>query len=155
MTFWYRAELHVAAKRHNLDPDLVRAVIQQESAGNTAAYRYEKGFWLKYMAAKPEWRTENPQRVSASYGLMQVMYSTARELGLPVADPPETLFLPAKGLEYGCRVLAERLAWAKGDVRKALAGYNGGKGNWTAPKPQEYADSVLKHLEDVRAGRLE
>lgn len=157
MRFWYRAETHAIAARHRLDPDLVTAVCLIESSGRTSAYRAEPQFWLRYMAAKVEWEGENPDRVSASYGLMQVLYVVARELGYPRTEPPEGLFVPVVGLEYGCRALAERLAWAKGDIPAALAAYNGGKSKDNAPgvtvkRNQAYADRGLAMLAAVRAG---
>jgi soluble lytic murein transglycosylase-like protein len=131
MTFPYRAEVEVIASRHGLTPDLVQAVCMVESAGKTDAYRF-----------------------SASYGLMQVMFTTAVEHGMAPTEPPEYLFVPIIGLDWGCRILAKRIAWAKGDLRKALASYNGGKGNWTAAAPQRYADKVLAELSKLQADRL-
>lgn len=154
MKFWFRAETHAIASRYRLDPDLVTAVALTESSGRTSAYRYEPAFWMRYLAQKPEWVGENPERVSASYGLMQVMYPVARELGYPVTEVPEGLFVPVVGLEYGCRVLAERMAWAKGDTHKALAAYNGGKAGWAAPAPQAYVTKVLTQLSRVQAGEV-
>jgi len=140
----YRAEIETAAKAHALDPDLVEALVLVESAGQTHAYRYEPNFWVKYMAARPEWKGQNPKRVSASYGLMQVMFVVAVEVGYTARDP-EHLFVPSIGLEYGCRKLAELLRWSQGDVPQALAAYNGGRGgNATRPfRNQPYVDLVV------------
>lgn len=148
--FPYRAEVHAIASRHGLDPDLVHAVCLVESSGRTDAFRYESGFWLKYLAGKPEYDGAIPRRVSSSYGLMQCMYTTALQFGYPKGDPPEYLFVPVIGIEYGCRTLAHYLKWAKGDVRKALACYNGGPGNWQAAAPQQYADKALFTLAQLR-----
>lgn len=154
-TFHYRAEVHAIASQHQLDPDLVTAVCLTESGGRTSAYRYEPGFWLRYMAKDPRWDGAVPERVSASYGLMQVMYPVALEHGMPRQDPPEHLFIPVYGLQYGCRKLREVLAWAKGDVAAALAAYNGGKTRDNAPgvtpkRNQLYVDKVLMALVVVR-----
>ena len=159
MRFWYRAEVHAIASRHRLDPDLVTAVCLVESSGRTSAYRHEPRFWLRYMAHKVEWEGENPDRVSASYGLMQVLYVVARELGYPRSEPPEGLFVPVMGLEYGCRALADRMAWAKGDTRAALAAYNGGKSRDNAPgvepkRNEAYVRKVLIELARVQAGEV-
>lgn len=159
MKFWYRPEAHAIASRHRLDPDVVMAVCLVESSGRTHAYRYEPRFWMRYLADKVEWEGENPERVSASYGLMQVMYPVARELGYPRSDPPEALFVPTIGLEYGCRALADRLGWAKGDVPAALAAYNGGKTRDNAPgvdpkRNQAYVQKVLIQLAHVQAGEV-
>lgn len=153
--FAYRAEVHAIAAQHALDPDLVTAVCLVESSGHTSAYRYEPQFWLRYMAKDPKWEGEIPERVSASYGLMQVMYPVARELGLSADEPPEALFVPVNGLQFGCRKLREVLGWAKGDVPAALAAYNGGKTKDNAPgvtpkRNQRYVDKVLATLAQIR-----
>ena len=146
----YRAEIRQAAAAHGLDARVVEAIVMVESAGKTHAYRYESGFWAKYLANHPDYRGANPERVSASYGLMQVMYPVAREMGFLFADP-ELLFVPATGLEYGCRKLASLLTWSDGDLPQALAAYNGGKAkNVTPPlRNQAYADRVLLALSQV------
>lgn len=156
MTFPYRAEAHAIAEQHRLDPNLVEAVCLVESSGRPTAHRYEPAYWLKYMANNPRWDGAIPERVSASYGLMQVMYPVALELGMPPADPPEYLCVPVYGLQYGCRKLREVLAWAHGDVPAALAAYNGGKTNDNKPdvtpkRNQAYVDKVLKMLTAVKA----
>ena len=147
MSFWYRAEAYAIADSHSLDPNLVIAVALIESSGRTHAYRYEPHFWMKYLVNKPEWDGANPERVSASYGLMQVMYPVALERGFPPNDPPEHLFVPTVGLEYGCRQLRYLLDWAKGDIEAAIASYNGGtKGNEPGVNPKRnklYLDKVL------------
>lgn len=164
--FWYRAEALAIAGRHGLDPELVIAVCLHESIdyvtkqrGVACAFRHEPGFWLRYMAHKPEWDGAVPMRVSSSYGLMQVMFTTALDHGFPRKDPPEMLFVPTINLEYGCRVLASCMAWAKGDTAAALAAYNGGKTADNGPgvpkkRNQVYVDSVLLWLARVRAGEV-
>lgn len=153
--FWYRAEVAAIADQHQLDADVVTAMCFQESNGKTHAYRYEPKFWMRYMANKPEWDGANPERVSSSYGLMQVMFPVAVELGFKRDDPPEHLFVPIVGLTYGCRKLREVLAWAKGDLPAALAAYNGGKTPDNRPgvtpkRNQIYVDQVLLKLSKVR-----
>lgn len=155
--FWYRPEVEAMASRHDLAPDLVQAVCLIESSGQTHAYRAEPAFWDRYLKGKPEWDGANPARVSASYGLMQVMFPTAVEHGMARTDPPEYMFVPLIGLEWGCRVLAARLEWTRGDVRAALASYNGGKGGNAPGGPLRnalYADKVLAKLAALQAARL-
>lgn len=147
--FHYRAEAQDAAIQHGLNPDLVIAVCLVESGGVAASYRYEPVFWTRYMRDKSQWHNAVPERVSASYGLMQVMYPVACELGY--TGEPETLCVPTIGLDYGCRKLAQTLKWAKGDVASALAAYNGGMTRDNAPgatpkRNQRYVDKVLQRL---------
>jgi soluble lytic murein transglycosylase-like protein len=88
-----RAELisvaRTAAIAHSLDPALVCAVCEQESAWNPYAIRYEPGFLARYVApiftAGKISATEAYAR-SFSWGLMQVMGQVAREHGFGV--PP-------------------------------------------------------------------
>lgn len=154
----YSAEITTAATKYGLDPGLVEAQIVVESAGHTDAFRVELGFFDTYMKGKPEWAytLANPRRYSASYGLTQVMYPVAVELGLHPLEPPEHLFVPATNLEFGCRKLAELIAWANGAefsgdaqtrLHAALSAFNGGKrGNAPDLFPDRnarYADAIL------------
>jgi soluble lytic murein transglycosylase-like protein len=158
MTSWYDAEIAVIADKHALPIDLVTAVVLVESAGRTDAFRMEPLFWDRYMRNKPEWDGANPRRVASSYGLMQVMYTTALEFGYPGEDPPEGLFVPLVGLEYGCRVLRDRMDWAKGNPESALAAYNGGKPGNAAPgvlRNGDYARRVLTRLAEMQKSARE
>ena len=56
---------------------------------------------------------------------MQVMGQAARESGFEDPSLAE-LCDPAAGVEWGCRLLAKRLARARGDVPAALLAWNGG-----------------------------
>ena len=91
--------VQTAAQRNHLDPALLDAVIAQES-----------GF--------------RPDVVSGAgaVGLMQLMPSTARELG--VSDP----FDPAQNVEGGAKYLRSLLDRYDGRLDLALAAYNAGPG---------------------------
>jgi soluble lytic murein transglycosylase-like protein len=117
-----------AAAAQALDPGLVCAVVEQESAWNPWAIRYEPLFFSKYVASL---YTNN--RISASeayargfsWGLMQVMGQVAREAGF------DALFLsalcdPEQGLAVGCKVLRKKLDAVAGDATRALLAWNGG-----------------------------
>lgn len=97
----YGAEIFETAKRHELSPTLVAAVVRAESA-------------------------YDPQAVSraGARGLMQLMPATGRRYGLQ----PHQLFEPARNLEAGTRYLSWLLDRFDGDLDLALAGYNAGEG---------------------------
>lgn len=147
----YRALIEQVAQGHGLDPNFVEAIVIAESSGHTDAFRYEPGFYERYLKDKPEYAGQNPRRVSSSYGLMQVMFSTAQQYGY--GSSPESLFIPEIGLQFGCTHLRLLLDWAQGDMRKAAAAYNGGKGNWNGVDPLRYAANVMKLYDTVKRGQ--
>src|SRR5246127_4835542 len=129
------------AEVHGLDPALVCAVIEQESAWNTWAMRYEPAFFAKYVASlytnNKVGATEAYAR-GISWGLMQVMGQSAREKGAS-ALYLSTLCDPAVGLAVGCRILRQKLEAAGGDAARALLAWNGGAN-------RDYADEVLARV---------
>lgn len=155
---WYREYITPVAQTYNLDPQLIEAFIIQESAGHADAFRYEHGFYLKYIMKNEMYNAMDSRRVSSSYGLMQVMYTTAVEHGFK--DEPELLFLPAVNIDIGCEVLTHLFDWTgldrslRGTMRQVAAAYNGGRGNWKANDPQRYAASVLNHYASLRGEKI-
>jgi soluble lytic murein transglycosylase-like protein len=91
--------IELAATRHNVDPNLVRAIVKVESGGNPSAVS-RKG----------------------AMGLMQLMPATAREL--KVTNP----FDPAQNVDAGVRHLKGLLDNFRGDLNLTLAAYNAGQG---------------------------
>src|SRR5882757_8844118 len=117
-----------AAETEGLDAALVCAVVEQESAWNPWAMRYEPAFFAKYVAPL---YTNNKVSASEAYargfswGLMQVMGQVAREHGF------DHLFLstlcdPEQGLAIGCKVLRRKLDSMAGDTTRGLLAWNGG-----------------------------
>lgn len=122
------AELVALAKRRaaalNLDPAIVCAMCERESSWDPWMIRYEPDFRSRYVAPLHLPPTVEIAR-SVSWGLMQVMGQTARELGYveqfaKLCDPPI-------GLYWGCRDFARKMREAgNNNVEKALLEYNGG-----------------------------
>src|SRR5271170_7898728 len=112
------------AGKHALDPALVCAVIEQESAWDAHAIRYEPAFRARYVAPLELTPTEEIAR-SISWGLLQVMGQVAREHGF-AGKFLSALCDPATGLDIGCAVLASKLSAAGNDVARALDLWNGG-----------------------------
>ena len=136
-----RQQVRAAADTYTLDPDLFQALVEHESSYRPAAYRYEPAFWRRYLAGKPEWTDAEPERVAASYGLCQVMYTTALDHGLSPALEPEYLFLPTVNLDLGAKILRGLLDRFGGSEVKALAAYN--SGNPDSDTGRKYAGVVL------------
>jgi soluble lytic murein transglycosylase-like protein len=87
------------AKKHNVDPELIRAVIAAESGYNPSATS-RKG----------------------AQGLMQLMPNTAQQLGVRDA------YNAKENLDAGVRYLRALLDKYNGDLDRALAAYNAGEG---------------------------
>ena len=105
--------LHHEATRANLYPEVVLAIIEVESNFDRFALS-----------------------VSGARGMMQVMPFWLKEIGRPDDD----LFNIQTNLRMGCTILRYYLDKEKGDLRKALARYNGSAGK------RKYPDKVFNRL---------
>lgn len=157
----YRSIIGPTALKMRLDPYLVEAVVWVESRAQADAFRHEPKFWFRYLSKLPEYQGTNPRRVSSSYGLMQIMYPVAKEIGF--VGEPEELFLPSTNLLWGCRKLRRLTDWAAeykdvtpdDRLRATLASYNGGRGGNVPgtelrPDNAQYAERVLASVEEMR-----
>lgn len=118
----YNEMIAKAAEKHQMDPKLLHAVIQAESA-------------------------YNPNAVSSAgaVGMMQLMPDTARRYGVTDRRDAE------QNIDGGTRYLKDLLAMFNSNLRLAVAGYNAGEGavmkyNYSVPpyrETQNYVQHVL------------
>ena len=114
------------AARHNLSPDLVCAVVEQESGWNTWAIRFEPAFEQRYIhPALLSAPTTEELSLAVSWGLMQVMGQCAREHGFQDRYFT-TLCRPEIGLDMGCRIFRHKWEQAKENLEVTLLHWNGG-----------------------------
>lgn len=139
----------IVSNAYSIPPTLTLAVIWCASRGQAERYNPEHQAWLRHLARQPQYAGMEGRRVSAVYGLMQVRFTTAVELGMPVEEDPEQLFLPRVNLHYGCKHLRDLLAWATPlYLDAALAAYYGGSsgntpGGRLRPDCARWADRVM------------
>lgn len=145
----YREEIAKVAKQHGVEPELIESVIWQESSAIPHAFRHEPAYWQRYCMQNPVYRDHEPERIASSYGLMQIMYPTAVEMGF--IGEPEELFKISTNLDLATAYLAKLLRRYNGQKTLALAAYNGGPGGVNKPVPLAYAHSVLKRYDKLKA----
>jgi len=125
------------AHEAGLDGALLFAVIKTESGWNPRAFRHEPAFYTRYIADNPDLNAlwgGAPRRISSSYGLGQLMYTTALENGFSRNRPPEDLYDPKTNLELTIRLLTRLLRKYGGNVKDAVAAYNSGRPFDKAPR---------------------
>lgn len=149
----FKREIAEAAARHGLDPALVAAIVETESAGETHAMRYEPLYRYLVPRAQRPATSSKPTEDTAqktSWGLMQVMGGLARELGH--AGWCTELCAPEIGLEFGCRYLAAQIA--RYGEAGGVSAYNQGRPRTDSAgrfKNQPYVDKVLRARETYRS----
>ena len=114
------------AKKYGLKKLFLKAVAICESSLDTTAYRYEPAFWKRYLKDNPEWKNREQTEVSASYGLMQLMYTTAWGLGFRGSG--EDLYDPVINVELIDNIKKNRIHFNTpfNPLSVAMARYNGG-----------------------------
>lgn len=124
----YEKEINAAAEEFDLPPNLIAAMMKQESAGDPNAVS-EKG----------------------ATGLMQLMEGTATEMG--VTDRLD----PSQNIRGGAKYIKMMLD-KYGDLPTALAAYNAGPGNVDKHKgippfaeTQNYVNKIMANLDESEA----
>ena len=92
--------IYQTAKRHALNPQVVAALVRQESAGNPRAMSHK-----------------------GARGLMQLMPATAKRFGVRKAE----LYKPERNVEAGVRYLRWLADRFPNDLARILAAYNAGE----------------------------
>jgi soluble lytic murein transglycosylase-like protein len=115
------------SQKYGIEPELIKGVIKTESNWDLNASRYEV------------------HKADASWGLMQLMLATARDV---LGDPNLTttqLIQPATNIEAGTKLLANNLKrW--GTLHDAVAAYNAGSPRFNKDGSfvnQAYVDKVF------------
>ncbi|HTR35199.1 MAG TPA: lytic transglycosylase domain-containing protein [Bryobacteraceae bacterium] len=118
-----------SAQQAGLRPDLVRAVIEQESGARPCAVSWK-----------------------GAQGLMQLMPATSESFG--VRDP----FDPRQNVDAGTKLLKQLLTKYNNDVSLALAAYNAGEGRVDReggvpqiPETVNYVNSIQSKLPPQKA----
>ncbi|MBT9587964.1 transglycosylase SLT domain-containing protein [bacterium] len=121
----YDPHIEAASEKFQVDPNLIRGVIAQESQGHPKAGSHK-----------------------GAKGLMQLMPATARSLGVKNRVDPK------QNIMGGTRYLSEQLEQNDGDVERALWAYNAGPGNLAkGVKPAEtrnYIQAVQEYARQFR-----
>lgn len=151
-------QVKAAADAADLRPDVIAAIVLQESQGDPWAVRVEDGFYNRYIIALtrltlPGWKpkqgelptvlTEKRVR-SISWGLMQILGETAREQGFKGRYMSE-LLIPATNLQWGIKYF-KHLYEQEHDLKRALLRYNGGGNKF-------YPAEVLGRIENGQVAR--
>lgn len=111
--------IEVLSETYGLDPDLIAAVIREESNGDYHGISR-----------------------AGAVGLMGVMPSGP---GLEWRPQPEELLNPGTNMRWGVAILSDIMQQAGGDPYAALAAYSGGWEYVNSRVPRQYAASVLDY----------
>lgn len=122
-------------RKYNIEPAWIKAHIKAESNWDVNASRFEA------------------HKTDASWGLMQLLLATAKEvLGKPDLTTTQ-LINPRVNIEAGTKFLSQ--LWSRfGNMRDAIAAYNAGSPRLNAQGKyvnQAYVDKVTKNYEIYKA----
>lgn len=161
---------------HQMKP-IFKSIIMVESSFMPRSYRFEPELYKTMSQKDPYWEDKDPSIVSASYGLAQILFTTAWVMGMKPANwktmkhhefqaLAEKLYDPETNLMYQAQLFRSLVdAIWKADIPHtyehlsavdvALARYNGG--SWKNPdelgilRNQKYVDKVWRAYDDIKA----
>lgn len=124
----FDTEIQSLAQVYQVPESWIRAVVETESNWKPNAYRAE------------------PKIHDASYGLMQLLYKTARNLGY--TGTPEGLYDPFTNLDLGTRLLAQLRLKYGDNFQRVYSAYNSGDPDlWT--RSAEVYRNVTRAVENL------
>lgn len=115
--------IHETAKRHDVDPELVKAIVGVESNFSPRAVSHK-----------------------GAMGLMQLMPATARRFGVG------NVFNPVENVDGGVRYLKYLLGYFEGDLKLSLAAYNAGENavvRYGGVPPYRETQNYVKKIGDI------
>lgn len=144
----YSVEISYYALRYNVDPTLVYALIDRESAGNPLAISPRGARGLMQLAPAT-WRGLNPKsRCSGDHPL-------------PQCSDSDCIFAPEANIEAGTRYLSSLIRDYDGQIGFALEAYNAGKSTVDVsrsehpyPETRSYTRAIADRLKNLRQERV-
>ena len=163
------------ANLHRTNSRILKAIVKVESSFLPRAYRFEPAFYKTLCVKDPYWIGKDQSVVSASYGLAQIMFTTAWSMGMRPANwksmkpfefqaLAEGLYDPETNITYESRLVRALLdqVWKQGLPNTwehisaydfVFARYNGGSvGNPRDDgtlRNQSYVDRVWRAYDEV------
>lgn len=135
------------ARKMGMNPIIVEALIEQESAKRHDAIRFEEHVYRRISLEAPGLPDDQRRMLASSHGLMQVMGHNARRMcSMSWAD----LYDRRKNIECGVTILKKNLTAHKtvkepgARLRLALRDYNG-----RGERAEAYADRVMGRIADM------
>jgi len=135
---------------YNVGTNIVHAIIKVESQYTVKCSRYEPHLFsdtnLTWYRDKIPNMYKSNRLAYSSIGIMQVLYGTARGMGL--RGNPKKLFKLDESLKYGIRYLGWLTKKYRGRKEYIAAAYNAGKVKIRKGKikNREYVDKVMLHF---------
>jgi len=153
----YKSAITAAAASESIDEELILATIMTESSGRPDVTTFEESYWNNYIKDQKKWKgnayydENNPSVISSSYGLMQITYPTAVEMGY--TGTPEGLLNPTTNITYGTKYLRNRQAadTRRTDPIRTSVSYNAGSvretnaNEWGMVSTEGHVDRFIKY----------